>query len=50
MIKKEDLYKAIADFVYMLQEYGCPDKAIRFSLKFYGFTDEQITEWYGVGE
>lgn len=26
----------------MLQEYGCPDKAIIHTLKYYGFKDEDI--------
>jgi hypothetical protein len=48
-ITKDKLFSAIADLVDMLREYGCDDDAIIFSLTHYGFTKEQIAEWYGIG-
>jgi hypothetical protein len=41
-MKKVNLLLCINDLVYMLQEYGCPDKAIIHTLKYYGFTDDDI--------
>jgi hypothetical protein len=48
-ITKDKLFSAIADLVDMLREYGCDDDSIIFSLTHYGFTKEQIAEWYGIG-
>jgi 2-phospho-L-lactate transferase/gluconeogenesis factor (CofD/UPF0052 family) len=47
-ITKDKLFGAIADLVDMLREYGCDDDAIIFALTQYGFTKEQIAEWYGI--
>jgi 2-phospho-L-lactate transferase/gluconeogenesis factor (CofD/UPF0052 family) len=47
-ITKDKLFSAIADLVDMLREYGCDDDAIIFALTQYGFTKEQIAEWYGI--
>jgi len=48
-ITKHALFSAIADLVDMLREYGCDDDTIIFALTQYGFTKEQIAEWYGIG-
>jgi hypothetical protein len=49
-LTKNILLSAIADLVDMLREYGCDDDAIIFALTQYGFTKEQLKEWYGIGE
>jgi hypothetical protein len=49
MIKKDMLFNLIADLVNMLMECGYRDK-VEYALKYYGFTEEQIKEWYGLGE
>jgi hypothetical protein len=43
-------FSAIADLVQMLSEYGCENDSIIHTLTHYGFTKEQIAEWYGIGE
>ena len=49
MIKKDMLFNLIADLVNMLMEYGANENgSIEHTLKYYGFTDEQIKEWYGL--
>jgi hypothetical protein len=45
---KDNLYSVIADLVQMLSEYGCENDSIIETLKYYGFTNEQIAEWYGL--
>jgi hypothetical protein len=42
MPKKINLLLCINDLVYMLKEYGCPNKAIIHTLKYYGFSDKDI--------
>jgi hypothetical protein len=49
-ITKDKLLSAIADLVDMLRACGCNDDAIIFALTHYGFTKEQIKDWYGIGE
>jgi hypothetical protein len=44
------LLDTIADLVERLVEYGCDTDIVVNTLKYYGFTKEQITEWYGIGE
>jgi hypothetical protein len=46
MIKKDMLLNLVADLVERLVEYGCDTDSIVETLKYYGFTDEQIKEWY----
>ena len=48
MNKKNNLLNLIADLVERLVEYGCDTDSIIETLKYYGFTDEQIKEWYGL--
>jgi hypothetical protein len=45
---KNNLYGAIADLVNTAMEYGCEGYKIAYMLRQYGFTNEQITEWYGI--
>ena len=47
-IRKHALFGAIADLVQALLEYGCEAKTIIEMLSYYGFTKEQIAEWYGI--
>lgn len=48
--KKEDLLKLVADLVNLLMEYRANENGdIENTLKRYGFTDEEIKEWYGIG-
>jgi hypothetical protein len=49
-ITKDKLLSAIADLVDMLRACGCNDDAIIFALTHYGFTKEEIKDWYGIGE
>jgi hypothetical protein len=44
------LLDTIADLVERLVEYGCDTDIVVNTLKYYGFTKEQIAEWYGIGE
>jgi hypothetical protein len=45
---KDNLYSVIADLVEKLVEYGCDTDGIIETLKYYGFTNNQIIEWYGL--
>jgi len=47
-ITKDKLFGAIAELVEMLIKYGCEEEYIIHILIYYGFTKEQITEWYGL--
>ena len=47
-ITKDKLFGAIADLVESLLEYGCEEESIIQILSYYGFTNEQIAEWYGI--
>jgi hypothetical protein len=47
-IRKHALFAAIADLVQALLEYGCEEESIVQMLSYYGFTKEQIAEWYGI--
>lgn len=51
-ITKDMLFGAIAELVNELMEMGCDSSKIAWTLRQYGFTNEQIAEWYGldVGE
>jgi hypothetical protein len=42
------LLDTIADLIERLVEYGCDTDIVVNTLKYYGFTKEQITEWYGL--
>ena len=45
------LLDTIADLVEKLVfQYGCDADIVVNTLKYYGFTKEQIKEWYGIGE
>lgn len=47
-ISKNALFRLIADLVEMLIEYGCDTDTIVKTLKYNGFTKEQIVAWYGL--
>ena len=47
-ITKGNLLGVIAELVEMLNEYGCNTDTIVETLKQYGFTKDQIEEWYGL--
>ena len=47
-LTKNILLSAVADLVQMLSEYGCENDSIIHTLMHYGFTKEQIKEWYGI--
>jgi hypothetical protein len=49
-ITKDKLFGAIADLVEALLEYGCDHDSLIHTLTHYGFTKEQLKEWYGIGE
>jgi hypothetical protein len=49
MIKKDNLFRLVADLVEMLIEYRCENDILISTLIFYGITKEQIAEWYGIG-
>jgi hypothetical protein len=48
MIKKDNLFRLVAELVEMLIEYGCDHDSLIHTLTHYGFTNEQIAEWYGL--
>jgi hypothetical protein len=51
--KKEimkNLLNVIADLVEMLVEYGADIDSIIASLKYHGFTDDEIAEYYGLNK
>jgi hypothetical protein len=48
MATKDVLYSLVADLVDMLREYGAEVNSIVHTLKYYGFTDEEIKSWYGL--
>jgi hypothetical protein len=48
MIKKDNLFRLVADLVEMLKEYvDNYDKIIQL-LEYNGLTGEQAIEWYGL--
>jgi hypothetical protein len=49
-LTKDKLFGAIADLVEALLEYGCDHDSLIHTLTHYGFTKEQIKEWYGIGK
>jgi len=49
MITKDKLIILVADLVEMLLEYGADENTIIFTLKYYGITEKQSKEWYGLG-
>jgi len=48
-ITKDKLFGAIADLVNLVMEHSNDSSEIVYILKQYGFTNEQIAEWYGIG-
>jgi hypothetical protein len=50
MIKKDNLFRLVADLVEMLIEYRCENDILISTLIYYGITKEQLKEWYGIGE
>jgi hypothetical protein len=49
-LTKDNLMSAIADLIIELMETGYDSSRIAWTLRQYGFTKEQIAEWYGIGE
>jgi hypothetical protein len=49
-LSKVNLFSAIAELVQMLKDLGAEDSTLIYVLSQYGFTKEQIKEWYGIGE
>ena len=49
-LTKYNLFNAIAELINELMEMGCDSSKIAWTLRQYGFTNEQIAEWYGIGE
>jgi hypothetical protein len=47
-LKKDNLFSAIAELVNELIEMGCDSSKITWTLRQYGFTKEQLNEWYGL--
>ena len=47
-ITKDKLFGAIADLVEALLEYGCDHDSLIHTLTHYGFTKEQLNDWYGI--
>jgi hypothetical protein len=47
-LTKNNLLSAIADLIQMLSEYGCENDSIINTLMLYGFTKDQIADWYGL--
>jgi hypothetical protein len=45
---KDKLMNLIADFVEMLVDNGADTDIIIDTLKRYGFTDNEIADWYGL--
>ena len=48
MITKTKLFSLVADLVEMLIEYGAENESIIETLKYYGITEKQSKEWYGL--
>lgn len=48
MIKNDKLLNLVADLVEKLVEFGCSEDELVETLKYYGFTEEQIEDWYGL--
>ena len=47
-ITKDKLFGAIAELIDSLLEYGCEHDSLIHALTHYGFTKEQLKEWYGL--
>jgi hypothetical protein len=47
-ITKDKLFSAIADLVNLVMEHSNDSSEIVYILKQYGFTNEQIAEWYAL--
>lgn len=47
-ITKDNLFSAVAELVNVAMEYGCEGYKIAYMLRQYGFTNEQLNEWYGL--
>jgi hypothetical protein len=45
---KDNLYSVIADLVNLVMEHSNDSSEIVYILKQYGFTNEQIAEWYAL--
>jgi hypothetical protein len=45
---KDNLYSVIADLVNLVMEHSNDSSEIIYILQQYGFTNEQIAEWYGL--
>ena len=47
-MKKDKLLKLVADLVQMLIDSGANKDIIVHTLKYYGLTDNDIADWYGL--
>jgi hypothetical protein len=47
-MKKDKLLKLVADLVEMLIDNGANKDIIVHTLKYYGFTDNEIADFYGL--
>lgn len=47
-LSKVNLFSAVAELVQMLKDYGAEDSTLISVLGQYGFTKQQIAEWYGI--
>ena len=48
-MRKDMLLKAIAELVENLKELGMDEIALIHLLLYYGFTREQLADWYALG-
>jgi hypothetical protein len=49
-LTKDNLLKAIAELIENLKDLGATNHILIHILSYYGFTKEQLKEWYGIGE
>jgi hypothetical protein len=49
-LTKDNLLKAVAELIDNLKELGCETDSLIHILTYYGFTKDQLIEWYGLGE
>ena len=47
-LTKDNLFGVIADLVNLVMEHSNDSSEIVYILKQYGFTNEQIAEWYSL--
>ena len=47
-MKKDKLLNLVADLVEMLVDSGAKKDILIHTLKYYGLTDNEIADWYGL--